>query len=189
MNDFHLDDDAPPSIPPANPTHAGVDVSVTVHSMDPGVVFRAVVDRIAEVALAGANYRRTNLVNLVSIRVTEGVEQRLADVLQAGVSAIVTKAIQKHDAFGEPCGPGTTLETIIDSAGAAFLHEIVDEKLRPISGAFGNRGKPRVQWMIEGVVMAGLEKALKDEAAKLRVELEARARTAVADMLAKVRIA
>lgn len=175
MSDY---DDEPHGPGPA------MNLTLTVESLDTSGLYSDVVRVLAD-RLMGERWSESCLRAFVVAAVSQRVEQRLDGILAEGAAEMLTKPIQKRDAFGNAVGEPTDLGKIVETAGAAFLTEKVKENGQPASQY--DNGATRMEWIVRKIVNDALTKNLTEEAKRLRAELEARAKAAVAELLTKVR--
>lgn len=163
-----------------------IKMQISMESLDTAGLYMDVVREMAT-RLLGEGYPESALRKQVLEAVNAEVQRRLDAVLAERVEELLTKPIQKRDAFGNAEGPATNLLDIVASAGTLFLTETVDESGKPGRDAYSfNRYKTRAEWLVSKVVLANLSKEIQAEAASIREGVVKRAKAAVAELLTKV---
>lgn len=166
-----------------------LDVTVTVDKVDAEAMFDRAAYFVAMQMLERYGEKRS-IEKRVSEMFAEMLEARLSTILASAVEEAINKPIPKTDVFGQPIGEPTSLAHLVESAGQRFLTELIDRNGKPVDRNHWPRSesKPRIDWMVEGVALAGIEKELKAEAARIKEQLTAKAKEAVATLLSNVRL-
>ena len=114
------------------------------------------------------------------------VTKELRGVIAGKTSEWVTNAlnrgIQPLNSWGEPSGPPTTVQAIIEKKAAEFMAEKVDDNGK-VNDSYRNE-TPRYLWAAKKIAQEALEKELRSSLDKVIVEMKAEVQSGITNVVA-----